>query len=163
MVAGEEHLRLLWERAPVARMPGIGFYFSDAKTGIPPVLQAGPAQSAACSAITPILLCAVVPQQLPQPQSASCEQFCKAAGLSKAACSQKLTAHWRVWGPMTAPASMLRSYLVGPLAASRALRFGWSCIFSCIPLRPPRPVCLQMVCRRLVPPPDACPVRCSTS
>ena len=39
--AGEEQLRLLWKEEPVARVPGIGFYFSDAKSGIPSVLQVG--------------------------------------------------------------------------------------------------------------------------
>ena len=38
--AGEESLRLQWSDTPIARVPGIGFYFSDASSGLPPVLQA---------------------------------------------------------------------------------------------------------------------------
>ncbi|KAK9804634.1 hypothetical protein WJX73_001487 [Symbiochloris irregularis] len=36
---GEEPLRLLWKPDPIARVPGIGFYFSEHKNGLPPVLQ----------------------------------------------------------------------------------------------------------------------------
>ena len=44
-VPGEEELRLLWSDSPIARVPGIAFFFSGPKPGLPPVLQVRPSDS----------------------------------------------------------------------------------------------------------------------
>ena len=37
--SGEEELRLLWSDSPIVRIPGVAFFFSGPKPGLPPVLQ----------------------------------------------------------------------------------------------------------------------------
>lgn len=37
--SGEKNLRLLWSDSPIARVPGMAFFFSGPKPGLPPVLQ----------------------------------------------------------------------------------------------------------------------------